>query len=377
MPREAAELDVATVLANGEDAAALAATLEQLGRNAFLVTLKERGWTLEQRSSLADALTKAVRAGLLTWRASLSPEFEDAAARMPGVVRQLLVENVAPSTIPADSLLAAIGRSELHAGGDVMHIPTALSPRACAALRSAVDCERRLSCDSVDRGPEHQLNLSLSVLEMLIGKEEVARLMRLPREFRRRSAVATDQRVTDHLPSLGDLREQAAALRSRAMSHKRAGDTSGAMQLLCEAKLVESDVGSREAALEADERPSEAVGDGADETDCEAGAASELREMFVRRYSVDTRPWNPFHTDAYELTANIALSPDDAHGGGVLLGVYDGQVQPILRGEGGATVHSSKLLHAVSRMTTGTRYSLILFFDRRERVGPRNRWNAT
>ena len=116
-----------------------------------------------------------------------------------------------------------------------------------------------------------------SALEMLIGKEEVARLMRLPREFRRRSAVATDQRVTDHLPSLGDLREQAAALRSRAMSHKRAGDTSGAMQLLCEAKLVESDVGSREAALEADERPSEAVGDGADETDCEAGAASELR----------------------------------------------------------------------------------------------------
>ena len=377
MPREAAELDVATVLANGEDAAALAATLEQLGRNAFLVTLKERGWTLEQRSSLADALTKAVRAGHLTWRASLSPEFEDAAARMPGVVRQLLVENVAPSTIPADSLLAAIGRSELHAGGDVMHIPTALSHRACAALRSAVDCERRLSYDSVDRGPEHQLNLSLSALEMLIGKEEVARLMRLPREFRRRSAVATDHRVTDHLPSLGDLREQAAALRSRAMSHKRAGDTSGAMQLLCEAKLVESDVGSREAALEADERLSEAVGDGADETDCEADAASELREMFVRRYSVDTRPWNPFHTDAYELTANIALSPDDAHGGGVLLGVYDGQVQPILRGEGGATVHSSKLLHAVSRMTTGTRYSLILFFDRRERVGPRNRWNAT
>ena len=167
------------------------------------------------------------------------------------------------------------------------------------------------------------------------------------------------------------------ALRSRAVSHKRAGDTSGAMQLLREAKRVESDVSSREAALEADERPSEAVGGGADETDCEAGAASELREMFVRRYSVDTRPWNPFHTDAYELTVNIALSADDAHGGGVLLGVNGGQVQPIVRGEGGATVHSSKLLHAVSRMTKGTRYSLILFFDRRERAGQRNRWNAT
>ena len=32
--------------------------------------------------------------------------------------------------------------------------------------------------------------------------------------------------------------------------------------------------------------------------------------------------------------------------------------------EGGATVHSSQLLHAVSRMTSGVRYSLILFFDR-------------
>ena len=58
-----------------------------------------------------------------------------------------------------------------------------------------------------------------------------------------------------------------------------------------------------------------------------------------------------------------------------LLGVLDGNVQPIARGEGGATVHTSKLLHAVTRMTGGTRYSLIAFFDRRERAGPRNRWS--
>ena len=105
--------------------------------------------------------------------------------------------------------------------------------------------------------------------------------------------------------------------------------------------------------------------------------AVELREMFVRRYSVCTRPWIAFHPDAYELTLNVALSADDAHVGGKLLGIADGRVQVFERREGEATLHSSKLLHGVSRMTSGTRYSLILFFDRRDRTctGRRNRWS--
>ena len=37
-----------------------------------------------------------------------------------------------------------------------------------------------------------------------------------------------------------------------------------------------------------------------------AECVAELREMFVRRYSVGTRPWIPFHPDAYELTVNVA-----------------------------------------------------------------------
>mmetsp|Transcript_28203 Transcript_28203/g.90687 ORF Transcript_28203/g.90687 Transcript_28203/m.90687 type:complete len:105 (-) Transcript_28203:61-375(-) len=51
-------------------------------------------------------------------------------------------------------------------------------------------------------------------------------------------------------------------------------------------------------------------------------------------------------------------------------------VQPLLRAEGDATVHSSRLLHAVSAMTGGTRYALILFFDRRARAGRRTRWST-
>ena len=95
-----------------------------------------------------------------------------------------------------------------------------------------------------------------------------------------------------------------------------------------------------------------------------------LKEAFVRRYTLDTRPWNPFHTDRYEITCNVELSAGGAesYSGGVLLGLYDGEVRRITREEGEATLHSSKLLHAVTKMTSGTRYSLILFFDRMRRT---------
>ena len=87
-------------------------------------------------------------------------------------------------------------------------------------------------------------------------------------------------------------------------------------------------------------------------------------EIFVRRYAAGTRPWFPFHQDRAELTINVALSDDAEHGGGRLLCVYDGRVHRLMRHEGTATVHRSTLLHGVSRMTSGVRYSLILFFGR-------------
>ena len=39
------------------------------------------------------------------------------------------------------------------------------------------------------------------------------------------------------------------------------------------------------------------------------------------------------------------------------------QVHEIPRAEGDATVHSSGLLHGVTRMRRGTRYSMIMFFS--------------
>ena len=85
-------------------------------------------------------------------------------------------------------------------------------------------------------------------------------------------------------------------------------------------------------------------------------------EIFVRRYTGATRPWNPFHQDSAAVTINVALNNDAEYAGGRLLAVLNDQVASISRAEGEATVHDSRLLHAVSRMVSGVRYSLIMFF---------------
>ena len=89
--------------------------------------------------------------------------------------------------------------------------------------------------------------------------------------------------------------------------------------------------------------------------------SKEPHEIFVRRYSADTRPWFPFHHDRSSLTVNVALTDDSEHVGGRLLVVMDGRVSALPRSEGSATVHPSSLLHAVTRLVSGLRYSLILF----------------
>ena len=64
------------------------------------------------------------------------------------------------------------------------------------------------------------------------------------------------------------------------------------------------------------------------------------------------------------MTVNVALTSDSAHTGGRLLAVDQGALRWCKRLEGTATVHASTLLHAVTRMTSGERYSLILFYRR-------------
>ena len=84
---------------------------------------------------------------------------------------------------------------------------------------------------------------------------------------------------------------------------------------------------------------------------CIADNELVLKEIFVRRYTCNTRPWNPFHNDLFKLTVNVALADDAAHSGGKLLAIQDDQLRSITRKEGEATVHDSRLLHAVTRIT--------------------------
>ena len=374
----------------GESASSLAGMLEALGRNAFIKHMRAHDMRMDQCSAAADALAAAVRDGVLTLDSALPSEFEDASRRMPPVVRALLVDNADPSQFSVSALLSALGRDSPAASEavDVLEEAAVLSRKACAALRGAVDCERRIARDSVDQGPEHQLNLSLAALRLLIGEEEAAKLMRLPRVYRQRSAVAVpadggSSADFASAPSAETLSAQVASLRASALASKRAGDGRKAVELLREARGVEQALQQAWRHTVDGAGADHAVGDGPQATDGGAhaadaadGASAELREMFVRRYSTSTRPWIPFHPDAYELTVNVALSADEAHGGGRLLGVFDGRIKPLSRREGDATVHSSRLLHAVTRMTHGTRYSLILFYDRRARAGRDNRWTA-
>ena len=182
---------------SGLDMHQLAVLLEQRGRRALFLELKIRhGLSLEHASSLVASVTKSIEEGELSVDGcSLDPKFESAARMMPPDVRALLVDNAEPRGLTSpESLLSSLGYNSPQLtsaalNGFVMRAQSVLSARACALLRAAVDSDRRLESDSVDQAPEHQLNLSRTALEALIGAEEANRLWRLPRSYRRQATV--------------------------------------------------------------------------------------------------------------------------------------------------------------------------------------------
>jgi hypothetical protein len=86
--------------------------------------------------------------------------------------------------------------------------------------------------------------------------------------------------------------------------------------------------------------------------------------IFIRMYQRRTRPWMPFHRDGNQWTVNVALNSDCDFVGGRLLALHNRELQVLERQEGDATCHNNRVFHAVSAITEGTRYSMILFFHK-------------
>lgn len=90
--------------------------------------------------------------------------------------------------------------------------------------------------------------------------------------------------------------------------------------------------------------------------------SSEAPSIFLRLFTADTRDFLTFHTDISGTTVNVPLEPDGSADGGELLMLYGGQLRVAPRRQGAALIHDSHVVHGVSRMKAGERWSLIAFF---------------
>jgi hypothetical protein len=84
--------------------------------------------------------------------------------------------------------------------------------------------------------------------------------------------------------------------------------------------------------------------------------------IFLRKYSPDTRPWIGYHFDVNNATVNVALDADTTFEGGRLVGFEDSKLRVYERSPGEATVHTKEFFHGVTKLKSGSRFSLILFF---------------
>jgi hypothetical protein len=251
-----------------------------------------------------------------------------------------VVHGCDPSTICPRRLLAEwdepLGKfrsahSALAGGGaTVRRVPGALGGAACAVLRQELDrCVANqddwgVHADSVDAMPDQQVTLSPARLVELVGAAEALALHRI------------------------------------AESHWHCREAAG--NATTGADTANHEVADGTAAPRPTEgRAPRPVG-GATLGRAATPNRLSAEYIFARRYSSQSRPWFPLHPDSAAITVNVALSDHAEHRGGRLVGLYDGRVQTIERAEGEAVVHTSALIHGVTRMSEGVRYSLILFF---------------
>ena len=259
--------------------------------------------------------------------AQLSEAWATAAEALPQLSRQLLIQDNEHGVDAADLLLERARLDTLSAyrgAREALHVdaasalyrrPAALDAAACAELRRRVDEAGDAELDTVDGLPAHQVELTKEDLQALVGAAAAAELLALPTHLLPPSAT----------PS------------SSPSSSPSATPT----------KLSRATIGGSV--------------EGLSSSPAAVHYAPSL--IFARRYSASTRPWIGFHNDDAAITVNVALSHDSNVTGGDLIGLYGGGIHRIARAQGEASVHRSSLLHGVTRVRHGTRYSLILFFS--------------
>ena len=253
-------------------------------------------------------------------------DFAAAMERMEPVLRRALMDDAVDEdggealTTALAALLRGPGRPAQHARSVVTR-KRALTAESCAALRRVIDSEMPTTArggtdefDELEDGlAQQKLRISVERLIELTSRSEIESLWRLADEV-------------------------LALQRQEAYAH---ADAVGQVVPLETATATEAAHGGFHV------------------------------DLFLRRYTLEGRPWIAFHQDVSGVTLNVALS-DDGAGTGELAGgrvhaILGGRHRILTREEGEVTGHSDDLMHAVSAMRAGVRYSLIaLFFVLRE-----------
>ena len=300
-------------------------------------------------SFIAASRSRAVDEGL----PALPACFARRAALMRPLTRALICDNLPPAEVDATEVLVELDLDDgphawaSHRCRGVWQVPDALSAAQCAALRDATAlAELSERCDTVDSQPEYQLDLSSDSLAALVGGGTLGALHELARRAHASMilpelAVARAALPEHEYPPLSAPHEIFVRRYAQLMWTLNPFTSNTPLAPLVAFVATCCVLGAPSGRLPP------------------ADASHELR-----RYTAGSRPWFPFHFDQSTITINVALTADCEHTGGALLALERGEVTRYARTEGTATVHSSALLHAVTRLYTGVRYALVIFFGR-------------
>jgi hypothetical protein len=99
------------------------------------------------------------------------------------------------------------------------------------------------------------------------------------------------------------------------------------------------------------------------DTGVDDASSARLKFKLRRRAAVEGTKYEriPFHRDYSHVVINVALN-DDFDGARLIYAIGDELLLP-RRAAGDATGHDCRIVHGVSRLASGVRYNLFVFFE--------------